>query len=602
MTIQREQIIMPPSGKAPVHTGNIAAWLWHFLLPFKWLVVFYALFRTFWYTYFFLFPIFIGFIIDRFQDGSIYQNTDFYVWISIVYMAGFVLMCAANFFFVPEIRAQEKAARAFTLYSIKHLSRLPLEWHESNASGGKLQRVMTGRRGYQEILRHIRWDIFPLAGHVVAIAAAFIVIDMPAYYPALYLGFFISYVSAALYFGQPYLKLYDKFNEKFEALLGGVYEFISSIRTVKSFHLQSYVQEKGRDLEEQGQYAVIRAYKVNLIRWGIINVIAGLWISLFIFLGFKLVFDGNMTAGALAATIFLAHQLWMSLEVIAQIQERLYEYGNGLYRLITTLREMPKPLDIEPLSSLEKNWKQISLKNLTFTYGDDADKGHGVYDINFDVARGEKIAFVGESGAGKSTLVKLLMKQMLADQGGVYIDNNNLKHIPTGQWLGQIGFVPQDVELFNMSIRDNILIDRQDISEEIYLKTLEQAALADFIKTLPDGDNTLIGERGIKLSGGQRQRLGIARALVRQAEIIIFDEATSSLDSLSEKKIQFAMENAFADRTVFLIAHRLSTVRHVDRIIVLDQGRIIESGSFDDLIHKRDGTFARLWQLQSEAA
>ena len=600
MSVPSENIIMPPTEKAPLHTGNILSWMWYFCLPYKRPIILFTLYRFFRYTWFGFAPIAIGYAIDGFTSGEAQQDPQTYAFILFGYLAVFWAVLTCNFIFTHEIRVFEKAARAMTLYGIAHINNLPLRWHEKNDSGNKLQRVMTARRGFQELARHFRWELFPLIGQFCAIGFSFFFTDIPQSYLLLYFLFLVTYLGASWYFARPYLKMYDKFNETFENLLGGVYEFVSAIRTVKSFDLEDYVVARGKKLEEQGQYAVIRAYRQNLIRWSINNFIGGLWIIVFAASGFYMSYTGSMSAGTYAATFWLAYRLWTELEVIAAIQEKVYEHGNGVYRLVKTLLEQPKPVDREPLQDLPANWQNLTLKSLSFVYGKDVENGQGIKEIDLNVRRGEKIAFVGESGAGKSTLIKLLMKQMLPDQGAIMIDDIDLKHIPGSQWLGEIGFVPQDVELFNMSIRDNILIDRQDIDEETYKTALKQAALDDFVSHLPDGDETFIGERGIKLSGGQRQRLGIARALVRKSEIIIFDEATSSLDSLSEKKIQYAMENAFSGHTVFLIAHRLSTVRHVDRIIVLEKGRIIEQGSFDELIQK-DGTFSNLWQIQSEA-
>lgn len=596
-----DPIVVPSRDKAPIHTSNILTWMWFFTSPYKKTVLGYSAFRMVRYTIFGLIPIVIGYVIDGFESGAALADPAHYAWVLFGFLGVYYCVLTPNIVFTPEVRAYEKAARALTLFSITHLNSLPLEWHERNESGKKLQRVMTGRRGYQEMARHFRWDMFSLFGQVVAIGISFFLVDMPPYYLAFYVVFALSYGMASWHYAKPYFKLYDKFNQTFENLLGGVYEFVSSIRTVKSFHLEKYVEKTGLVLEGQGQYAITRAYHQNLLRWSIVNGIAGFWLIVFAGLGFKLTLDGEMTPGVFAATFFLAFRLWSELEIIAAIQEKIYEYGNGIARLIETLRITGKPLDIEPLQPLPATWQTLALNDLTFAYNEDDESPMGVYDISFPVKRGEKIAFVGESGAGKSTLVKLLMKQMMPDSGSITIDGTDLKHIASAEWLSHIGFVPQDVELFNMSIRDNILIDRPSIDEAVYRAALEQAALSDFIGRLPDGDRTIIGERGIKLSGGQRQRLGIARALVRQAEIIIFDEATSALDSISEKKIHQAMENAFRDHTVFLIAHRLSTVRHVDRVLVLDKGRIIEEGRFDDLIARPGGTFARLWEIQSRA-
>jgi ABC-type multidrug transport system fused ATPase/permease subunit len=218
--------------------------------------------------------------------------------------------------------------------------------------------------------------------------------------------------------------------------------------------------------------------------------------------------------------------------------------------------------------------------------------------INLTIQRGQHIAFIGHSGAGKSTMVKLLMKQIMPTGGDIIIGDASLKNIASDDWLSHLALVPQDVELMNATLRENILLDRDDIDEEFYRDCLRKAYLEEFVASLPEGDNTEIGERGVKLSGGQKQRLGIARALARNAEIIILDEATSSLDSESEAFIQRAMETAFSDKTVIVIAHRLSTIKHADMIYVFDKGVIAEQGSFVEL-EKHNGIFARLWNMQS---
>lgn len=570
--------------------------MWYFLTPYRNLVIGFGLYRAVRYTFLSLFPLVTSYMVDGLSSGAAQGNMGHYLTILSVYM-GFYLIFMFNMFFVPEIAAFEKAARGMTLYGIKHLNKLSLNWHEKEGSGGKLQRVMTGRKGFQEFTRLIRWDSFPLFGNMTAITITIIVTDLPWIYLVLFLGFIGSYLFCSWFFARGYFDLYNIFNKKFENLLSGVYEYVSAIRTVKAFHLGHYIDHRAKDLEEIGQEAVINAFRKNLIRWTICNMLGGFWIFLFAALGFYWTVEGTITIGAYTATLLLSAYLWSSCEVLGSILEKFYEYGNGMHRLIETLRVTPKELDLKPAQALPKNWKTISLKDISFAYpGNDS---QGVRDISFTVQRGQKIAFVGNSGAGKSTLVKLLMKQMLPDSGEFCLDKASIPHIPTADWLGQIGFVPQDVELFNLTLRENIVMDYDDITPKLLDKILKQAALDDFIETLPLGLGTIIGERGIKLSGGQRQRLGIARALIRQAPIMIFDEATSSLDSISESKIQGAIENSFEGRTVFVIAHRLSTIRNVDRIIVLDNGRIIEEGNFDDLLHQK-GHFAKLWALQSE--
>ncbi len=592
----KHQILLPPEDKAPLHTGNIFAWMWYFLLPYKKLVIGFTTYRLVRYTIISLFPLVTGYLIDGLNSSAAQENYVPYATI----LGGYAILFTVfmfNIIFIPEVSAFEKASRGLTLYGIKHLNKLSLNWHEKEGSGGKLQRVMTGRKGFQEFTRYVRWDAFPLVGDIFAITITIMITDIPAFYLLIFAGFITSYLFCSWFFARGYFTLYDIFNKKFEGLLSGVYEFVSSIRTVKAFHLSNYIDDKAENLEEEGQKAVIDAYSMNLFRWTICNMVAGFWLFSIAGLGFYLVLNDTISIGSYSASILLSAYLWSSCEVLSSILEKFYEYGNGIYRLVETLRVTPKKLDLTPAQNLPKDWSEIKLKNIEFTYGDN--DSQGVHNINLTVKRGEKIAFVGNSGAGKSTLVKLLMKQMLPNKGSFQIDDVSIPHVATEEWINQIGFVPQDVELFNLSIRDNILIDRDDIDEEFLTHILKQSALDEFIKSLPKGLDTVIGERGIKLSGGQRQRLGIARALIRSAPIMIFDEATSSLDSISEAKIQGAIENSFEGRTVFVIAHRLSTIRNVDRIIVLDEGRIIEEGPFDDLI-KQKGHFAKLWAIQSE--
>lgn len=591
----KHTIIMPPPEKAPLHTGNILTWSWYFLLPFKWIIITAFGYRAIRYMWLALLPVAIGYVIDGLETGDAYINTSYYAWFLIIFMSVYALF-AINIVFLPEVRAFERAARGLTLYGINHLNALPLSWHEAEGSGGKLQRVMTGRKGFQELFRHVRWDVFPLIGDALAITLSIIIMDIPLSYAPYYFFFVATYLFASWYFARPFLRLYDRFHDKFEKLLAGVYEFVSAIRTVKAFHLNETISRKASTLEEVGQEAIMATFFTNLLRWSICNMVAITWLFVFAWVGFHDVLEGNLTTGAYAATFFLAFRMWSSCEVLGAIWEKIYEYGNGISRLVETLRVEPEKLDLEPAQDVPKNWKSITLKNVTYAYN--AEESHGVHAIDISVKRGQKIAFVGNSGAGKSTLVKLLMKQMLPQDGEFLIDDVSVPHITSNDWLAQIGFVPQDVELFNLSIRENIVIDRDDVSDEFLMEILAQAALDEFIETLPEGLDTIIGERGIKLSGGQRQRLGIARALVRQAPIMIFDEATSSLDSISEAKIQTAIENSFEDRTVFVIAHRLSTIRNVDHIVVLDEGRIIEQGSFDSLVKKK-GHFEKLWSIQT---
>ncbi len=215
------------------------------------------------------------------------------------------------------------------------------------------------------------------------------------------------------------------------------------------------------------------------------------------------------------------------------------------------------------------------------------------------VKSGETVALVGESGAGKTTILNLLIGFIKPVGGHIYLDGNNLEDINLRSYRDFVAVVPQNTILFSGSIRDNITYGMPDVTEEQLMKAIQSANLMDFIRELPDGLDTMIGENGGKLSGGQRQRLAIARALVRNPKVIIFDEATSALDSTSEKQIQTAIENMASTRTTFIVAHRLSTIRNADKIAVIGHGGCTEFGTYDELMEKQ-GEFFHMRKLQTD--
>jgi len=217
--------------------------------------------------------------------------------------------------------------------------------------------------------------------------------------------------------------------------------------------------------------------------------------------------------------------------------------------------------------------------------------------ISFDIKPGEKVAIVGASGAGKSTLVKLLFRFYDPSQGSISIDGQDIRQISQESLRGAIGIVPQDTVLFNSSIFDNIRYGKPEASDEEVHNAIRMAHLEAFIKQLPDGVNTLVGERGLKLSGGEKQRVAIARTILKRPPILLFDEATSSLDSKSERSILAALQEIAEGHTSLVIAHRLSTIVDADRIVVLDQGSIVEQGTHEQLL-ALDGRYAELWSTQ----
>lgn len=588
-------LYFPPPEKAPTHTHNIWAWVMYFLSPYIKTVAIYACYRPIRCTCLSMTPIVIGFIIEALETGQVTQNPDTYFYI----LAGFWVLFTAmliNNVFAPEIRVFEKASRILTIYGIQHLNSLSTEWHASQGSGKKMQRIMHARHCFIELARFLRWDVSALVGDIIAISISFAMMDIPLQFALYFIGLILCYLGSTWYFSRNFPQLFGAVNLKMEKLMSGVYEFVSAIKTVKSFNLAPHVKNRAAQLEEEALNTSMKAHSANLTRWTMANLTMAFWLGIFAFTGFDAVIKGEMTAGAFAAIFFLAYRIWFSCENVGVVFDKLYEYVSGLKLYVETVCTPPEVMDKTPAAAMPSNWKTIQLSSTSYEYTDS--KNQGIHNISLTVKKGEKIALVGASGAGKSTLVNLLLKQALPTAGTIAVDSTDLAYIPTQKWLEHLAYVPQDIELFNLSLRDNICLDKSNVTDQDIQSALKLAALNEFVSSLPEGLSTKIGERGVKLSGGQRQRLGIARALLRNADILILDEATSALDSVSENKIKHAIDNSLSGRTAFIVAHRLSTIKHVDRIIVLDHGHIIEQGSFDDLI-KQDGNFAKMWALQS---
>lgn len=596
----KQNIILPPASNMPVESSSFFRWIGFFLSPYKATFITFFSFRVVRYTILSMLPLMMGLIINGFEKGWAFAEPEKLVLMIAVFLClyGAALASISLFFF--EARAEDKTVRGLTLFSVGHMNALPLTWHEAQGSGSKLQRIMQARSSLKQLFMIYKWSVVPFIGSALAIFISIAMMDAPHFFFLMFAGFVGTFFAAAWWTAKPLPELHNRHNAVLERLMSGVYEFVSAVRTVKAFHMGEYIEREALRYEREGHGAMTLVYRASYWKWTILNTIGFLWMAGFIVICTMGVYHHWLSAGAFAAIFFLANNLWMRLEEMVYMQDQFLEFRNGFMRLTETLKAPPVNYDMAPISRLPENWSSLHFDHVDFAYdGADEKSPPALHDIHLSIRRGEKIALIGRSGAGKSTFIKLLMKQALPAKGEIRLDDLSLNSVASSDWLSSIGFVPQDVELFNMNIRDNILLDRSyEENADIYNRALKQAALDQLIADLPQGDQTMVGERGIKLSGGQRQRLGIARALVRDADLIIFDEATASLDSLSEQVIQNALMSAFAGRTMLIIAHRLSTVRFADRIIVLENGHIAEQGSFDDLI-RLGGKFATLWAMQS---
>lgn len=382
-------------------------------------------------------------------------------------------------------------------------------------------------------------------------------------------------------------------------LTGQIVDTITNIKTVKLFAgthhedgaAQTAMQELRARALEYGNVAV-------LFRFGLMTLAGVLPLAM---VGFGLAWrDAGITPGDIAAIGAVSIRLsqmtgWVSFTLMA-IFSHIGEVEDGM----KTLTPPHQLTDDDDAATLEVSNAQVTFENVSFGYGGETG---GITGVNLTIKAGEKLGIVGASGAGKSTLVALLLRLYDPERGRLLIDGQDLKHVRQDSLREAIGMVTQETAMFNRSARDNIIYGKTDATDQDLIAASQKAEAHGFIQDLKDhtgraGYDAHLGERGVKLSGGQRQRIALARAMLKDAPILILDEATSALDSEVEAAIQNSLDTAMEGKTVVAIAHRLSTISGMDRIIVLENGRIVEEGSHGDLL-ERDGTYAKYWNRQS---
>jgi ATP-binding cassette, subfamily B, bacterial HlyB/CyaB len=315
-----------------------------------------------------------------------------------------------------------------------------------------------------------------------------------------------------------------------------------------------------------------------------------------LFFGAKLVIDGGLTVGELVAFNMLAARVSAPVLRLAQMWQDFHQARLSVARLGDILNTVPEPAFSAGRAALPAIRGDVVFEHVTFRYR--VDGPEVLHDVSFQARAGEVIGIAGSSGSGKSTLGKLIQRLYVPESGRVLVDGTDLAMVDLAWLRRQVGVVLQENVLFNTSVRENIALADPAMPMERIIAAASLAGAHDFILELPEGYDTVIGERGSSLSGGQRQRIAIARALISNPRILIFDEATSALDYESERIIQDNMRRISEGRTVFVIAHRLSTLRRVDRIITIERGRIVEDGTHDELV-RSNGRYAKLHYLQA---
>lgn len=394
-------------------------------------------------------------------------------------------------------------------------------------------------------------------------------------------------------FGKKLRKISTQSQKTMAEISVHLHETLSGNRIVRAFSTEDYEIERFGQKVRKFFQLTMKDVSIKSMSSPIMEFLGGIGIAAIIWYGGYNVIKGHSTPGTFFSFLTALLMLYEPIKHLSGVNNTIQQGLAAAVRVFEILDLKEEIQDQKGAEVIQGIRQDIAFKHVSFGYGND----WVLKDINFEVRAGEIVAIVGTSGGGKTTLVNLIPRFYEASEGDILIDSRSVKTITQASLRRQIGIVTQQTILFNDTVRNNIAYGSPDKTEEDIIRAAQAAYAYDFIQRLPEKMNTLIGEQGVRLSGGERQRISIARALLKDAPILILDEATSSLDSDSEAEVQRALENLMKGRTTFIIAHRFSTIRNVDRILVLSQGRIVEEGNHDRLM-ELDGEYKRLYEIQ----
>lgn len=473
-----------------------------------------------------------------------------------------------------------------------YLSEHSATYFSDRHAGALINKISNASSGIERLISQWLWQFFPLA--VGLTADLYLTYTAHPYFMFSLLAWMIVYIPANVFFVSRLHKLSYAYAESSSLLKGKMVDSTSNVDTVQ--YTGSVEYEKRHIGEHIGNQRWTHLREWWWSEWVLVS--NGILLAIFIFsmfaFGMWLISAGEISVGSLVMVIM----------VVLSLEQRMFFLGQNMTQAVSFygqvnegLRELLEPheiVDKPGARPLAIRGAEIEFRSIDFAY-----RGKRVFRGNFDlvIRGGEKVGLVGHSGAGKSTLVSLLLRRFNLDGGQITVDGQNIADITLESLRRSIAFVPQSTSLFHRSIIENIRYGRLEASDDEVVTAARLAQADCFIRELPEGYDTKVGERGVMLSGGQRQRISVARAVLRASPILLLDEATSALDSISEGSIQEALVGLMRDKTVIAIAHRLSTLRAMDRLVIIENGEIVEDGTHDDLL-ALEGVYASLWNSQ----
>jgi subfamily B ATP-binding cassette protein MsbA len=472
-----------------------------------------------------------------------------------------------------------------------HVQSLALPFFTKNPTGALMSRIMNDVNLVQgavtDAVTGLLKDIFTLIGLV------FVVFYRDWQLALIALVVFPVAVYPIVKFGRKLRSYSTRTQTTLADLTTMILETISGTRIVKAFNMEDYERKRFSKMNEKLFQILLKSLRVRAVSHPLMETLGGLGIAAIVFYGGYNVIQGKATPGTFFSFLAALLMLYEPVKRLSNVNNSIQQGLAGASRVFEVLDTVPEIRNKAGAKVLVQIREGIEFQNVSFKYEED----WVLKNLNLKIKAGEVVAFVGSSGGGKTTLVNLVPRFYDVNSGRILIEGSDIRDLTVESLRGKIAIVTQQTILFNDTVEQNIAYGNIGQPHEKIVEAAEAAFAHNFIRNLPEGYRTLIGEQGVKLSGGERQRVSIARALLKNAPILILDEATSSLDSESEVEVQKALEYLMRGRTTLVIAHRLSTIRKADRIVVISNGEIVEEGTHEELLEK-DGEYRKLFLLQ----
>jgi ATP-binding cassette subfamily B protein len=523
---------------------------------------------------------------------------------ALVIPLGFVLLYGGMRFasvFLGELRdsvfsrVTESAMRKVGLEVFNHLHKLELDFHLSRQTGGISRDIDRGTNGINFMMRFMVFNILPTIVQL-AIIIVILLLAFNIWFSLITFICVVSYIVFSVITTEWRTGFVKEANRLDSQSNTRAIDSLLNYETVKYFNNEAYEAEQYNvNLEAWEQARVNNRLSLALLNSGQALII-GIGLTAMMYLAAKGVVDGSMTLGDLVMVNAYLLQLFVPLGALGFIYREIRRAMSDIENMFDLLKRQPGVEDLPQAKALEVHQAGIEFANVDFAYQPERPI---LKNLSFKVVPGNKVAIVGPSGSGKSTIGRLLFRFYDVQSGSIIIDQQAINQVQQLSLRQQIGVVPQDTVLFNDTIWNNIAYGRPEASEEEIWQAIEMAHLRTFVSSLPEGVETIVGERGLKVSGGEKQRIAIARVLLKNPPILLFDEATSALDSAAERSILQALAEISKQRTTLVIAHRLSTIVDADNILVIEEGELVEQGTHEALL-AANGQYAHLWHMQQQ--